>query len=223
MFLAGAALCAAVSIGAVNEGDGTTRLLVIMGILIAAFLGGAGWQFWLAITNASLRVVVLERGIASIRGGKANLLRFDDITSVTQQITDQYRYGVKVNTSHVYRVRLQDGRKVVFSDVIKNVAALGETIQHEATVRLLPDAIRRLETGIPLTFGKLVVSRDGIGTGQEIVPWSQVDPVKFNAGFITISRQGKKLAGGTQSAGKTPNLYVFLALVERMRRSRSAS
>lgn len=218
-FLAGAALCTAVSIGSYNEGDSTPRLLIIMGVLILAFLGGAVWQFWLAISNRNLRIVVFERGLASIRGGRADILRWDDITTVTQQVTDHYRYGVKVNTSHVYRVTLQNGRKVAFNDVIKNVGTLGETIQQKATAHLLPEAIRTLDSGTALTFNRLIISREGIGTVKGIAPWPEVDSVQMKAGLITVTRNGKSWI--SQTAAQTPNLFVFLALAERMKGSRS--
>jgi len=205
-----------VGIMASGEDDGT-RALIICGILGLAFIAYGISQFIQAVRNRNLRVVVLEKGLVRTGVGKPDVVNWDDITSVLQEITVHYRNGIKTNTTHKYTLTLANGNKLVFNDVVKNVEALGNTIQQETTRRLLPKYLQMYNSGSPITFGKLTFDKLGITRGKETIPWNQVADIKAERGMISIKIQGKKLDWMEQVAAM-PNLFVFLSLVDEILR-----
>jgi hypothetical protein len=195
------------------DGDDGGWIGALFGLLL---LAGAVWQIVVAIRNRDLRVVVLEQGVVRTGGGKREVLRWDDITSVFQAITVHYANGIKTGTTHVYTIFAQGGQKVVFNDTLKNVEALGASIQKEATNRLMPRYVQAYNSGGTVTFGKLTLSKAGISNGKDTIPWAQVQAVNINRGQINVRKEGKWLNWAGQSAAATPNLLIFLNLVDQI-------
>jgi len=196
--------------------NGSSGAVVVAGFFGLLMLGGGGWQLYVAIRDHDLRVVTLEKGVVRVGGGKTLVLPWDDITLVYQAITDHYRNGIKTNTTHVYTIFRTDKTKIVFNDSIKKVENLGTTIQKETTARLMPGYAKAYNAGNPVKFGKLTLSKSGINNGKETIPWDQVDAVNINRGQISVRKQGKWLGWAGQSAAATPNLFVFLSLVDQI-------
>lgn len=215
VFVVFAAACAAVGILADSTGA-----LIALGALALLFFGAGGWQFYQAFDTRSLRIVVMDQGIVRAKGSGAEVARWDDVDTFTFAITDHYRNGVKTGTTHIYTLTLRDGRKIVYNDVIRNVAALGDMIQDMVTPRLLPKYAERLQRGETLTFNRLVISRDRIGTSKQTVPWSEIDSVDLKRGQVVVTKQGKPLGWISQTVAQTPNLLVFLTLANRLKETR---
>lgn len=188
-----------------------------IGLLMAVvFLGLGVWQAVTAIRNHDLRVLVLEQGIVRLGGGKREVVRWDDITSVFQAIVVHYTNGIKTGTTHTYTIYAQHGQKVVFNDTVKNVEALGNTIQQQTSARLMPRYSQTYNSGAAVTFGKLTLSKAGISNDKETIPWEQVQAVNINAGQISVRKEGKWLNWAGQSASATPNLFIFLSMVDQI-------
>lgn len=195
------------------DGDSEAWLGALLGI---GLLAGAGWQFWTAVRSQNQRVVVLDKGVVRIDGAKTDIILWDDITGVYQAITVHYTNGIKTGTTHVYTVWKSDKTRVVFNDTFKNVQALGDTIQREATQRLMPRYANAYNSGGTVTFNQLSLSKAGIGNGKESIPWDQVEGVNFNRGQITVRKLGSRGNWARQSAAATPNLTIFLNLVDQI-------
>ena len=198
---------------AIAGGDDGAWIAVLFGALFGV---GAVWQGVTAFRNRDLRVVVLEKGLVRVGGGKTEILRWDDINSVFQAITVHYTNGIKTGTTHVYTVFAQSGQKIVFNDTLKNVEALGATIQREASSRLMPRYTQAYNSGGTATFGKLTLSKAGISNGKDTIPWDQVQAVNINRGQISVRKQGKWLNWAGQTAAATPNLFIFLNMIDQI-------
>ncbi len=179
-------------------------------------VGLGAFAIFRAINERDLRVIVLSKGLMQTKGGRHTLIRWEEIKEVWQAVTVHKRYGITTHTTHRYTILLRNEEKVLFTDTLKNVEALGKTIQEEVTKLLLPLVAEMLRSGQPVSFGKLVLSPQGLSNGRETIPWNQVEKVSLNQGIITVKKAGKWLNWSTVTVAQTPNIFVFLALVDRI-------
>jgi hypothetical protein len=185
-------------------------LFALGGVLLALGM----WAFWTGIRERGLQVLVFPDGLTRTARGTTEVIRWDDITEVLQQVTKHYTNGVYTGTTHVYTVRRAGKPDLMFNDALKNVEQLGNTIQQEIYKRLLPRAIATYNAGGVLHFGKLSVSLQGLSNGKETLAWSDVKGIKLDKGMIAVSKQGKWLNWSTATVAQTPNVFVFMALVD---------
>ncbi len=194
---------------------GTLVTLLIVGLLL---VGLGGYMLWLVIASLGTRIQLFEGGFSATQRGKTTVAAWGDVTTITQQIVRMRSYGIPVWTSHNYRLILANGAKLRFTESVGKVGNMGETMQRQITQALTPRALEALRTGANLPFGKLSVNPMGISNGSETLPWNEISNVTIQNGVIVIGRQGKRLRWGSSSVAKTPNVYVFLSLVDMMRR-----
>lgn len=210
----GVALLAAV--GATSGEDGALLAGLCVGAFSLLMWGGAAWMTRTALRKQKDRVVVFDTGLVRASGSKNEVVRWDELATVFQDITHYYRYGVRTRTRHVYTLFTRDNRKVLLTDSIVNVEALGNTIQQEVTRRLLPQYTQAYNSGGSVTFGRFTLNKAGLSYGGETIPWEQVEAVNINQGRISVRKQGKWLNWAGQNASSVPNLIVFLTLVDQI-------
>jgi len=163
------------------------------------------------------KAVVFADAVAEIKSGKANIIRWDDVVSVWQSITVTKMYGVvETGRRYFYTVQAKDGRRLVFGNAYKNVEALGKAIQQAVTTRLMPRYLETYNSGGTVKFGSLTLSKAGLSNGKETIPWNQVEQVTINRGTITVRRAGKWLGWTSQTAAGTPNLFIFLTMIDQI-------
>jgi hypothetical protein len=185
--------------------------LFIMGLLC----GGLGLALVVGTAlNWNTRVLVFPDGLVHIKNGKSSVFRWNDIGAVWQQITKRYVNGVYTGTTHFYTLRRYDGEQIKLNDSLGKVEELGNLVQSETFKRLMPKAIATYNAGGTVVFGKISVSPQGISNGKETLPWTEVKGVTIDRGVISVSKQGKWLRWASDTAANTPNLYVFLQLVD---------
>jgi hypothetical protein len=162
-----------------------------------------------------LRVRAYSDGLVQTKRGTNTVIRWHNIVAVWQNVTDYTYYRMfTYDTTHCYTIQLNNNRKLQFDDSIKNVAELGNVIQQQVTKRQLPDALKALEQGGTIPFGKLSVSAQGLSNGKETIPWWQVESVRLDRGIITVKKEGKWLNWSSIRVAETPNILVFLTLVD---------
>lgn len=172
---------------------------------------------WLAINALryyGLCVYVFTEGLVRLKGDKADAVRWDQVKTIWQKADKRYISSFYLGTSHAYTVQRDDGKKFTFNDGLRNVGVLGETLIREVNSRLVPEAIATYNAGKPVVFGKLSVSIHGISNGEEIVLWNQVKGIQVIKGALAVNKEGQLVNWPSIRAAKTPNLPVFLALVD---------
>lgn len=198
-------------------GQGGSWGLVILG---AIPLAAAALQVYAIFRNRDLRVVMFDKGFVRVGSGHTNIIRWDEIIGVYQSITTHYRveFGVarRSGTSHTYTVWTEDHRSIILNDTLTNVAELGKVIQQRATELLLPYYIGDYEDGETLNFNGLRVSKEGISTRRQTLPWDQVEDIGLVKGSIVVHKRGMTRDWATQSVSMTPNLLVFLHIVHQV-------
>ena len=63
---------------------------------------------------------------------------------------------------------------------------------------------------------QLGISKQGISNGKETIAWDQVKGINLDRGVINIQKEGKWFNWKSATVGGTPNVFVFLALVDQI-------
>lgn len=219
--------------GAVQWSSGANRYFFVAIGLMVILIGV--WLFVRAIRKRALgkRVLVFSEGLAYTQHGKTDIIRWDDVAAVWQNVIRHFyrqpwqtthRY---TGTTHVYTIKLNDGRKYTFDDALSNVGELGSTIQQESLHHILPRLRQVYEAGQTIPFGALSISKAGISRGYNTLPWDQVKEVEIYEGFLNVYSTKEqtitdliftkgKGTWASVAVAKTPNAFVFKALVDEI-------
>jgi len=182
-----------------------------IGLLI---LGVAVLVLRKAVRDYGRRVVIGPEGLVYTVGDRGETVRWDEVEAVYQRVTKRYIHGIYLGTTRRYIVHYDGDRRLTFDGKLADVDGLGARIQHEVTSRLLPRARASYDAGASLAFGALGVSRHGLSNGRETVAWNDIQSVRLDQGMLTVRKRGKWRNWSRIPVAKTPNVWVFLALVD---------
>jgi hypothetical protein len=187
-------------------------------IVAAVFLIPIGILCFLwCMSLMTLKVVLHEGGIVHMRHGKKRIISWFEIKNVWQQITEHYTNGAYTGTSYVYTLQLDDGSRFVYTNnMLGQVEKLGKAILDKTAQAIYPLAMMAYEKGQVVDFGTLGVSKKGLYYGSSLLKWREIDAVKINAGYISVSKRGKWFNWCNIAASSVPNLLIFLAMVNQI-------
>jgi hypothetical protein len=185
--------------GLIVQGMRSHQWLVILPILLIVVLlwGLLESTFWVR----GLRLVVCSEGLLRLWNEEAESIRWDEIRELWRDRQGHYAFS------------RADGTRFIINHVVRHADELGATIEEEVTWRLLPPALLRYHRGEPVRFGPVQVSRQGISSGGDILPWDSVGDVQVQGGLLAITRQETAPGGLYVSIKSTPNLCVLEALI----------
>lgn len=164
------------------------------------------------IAQSNLRVYTFINGLVRAKGGQVDVVRWDQVEAVWQNIFRMY-----ATTNHTYTVRRGDGATFKFSSVLRKIAHLGQTVQQAVTRVLLPRAIAAYNAGNAIPFGTLSVSVQGITHARETLVWNQVQGVEVKRGYVLVKKAGKSRTWVRLRVSTIPNFFVFMGLVNYAR------
>ena len=193
--------------------DGLLPVCGGLGLLLA--LAG-GYSIWQSRREQDLAIRAFHDGLTYSHKGKTEAMRWDDMTQVTMSLINNKNLRAMF---YNYTLQSSDGRKITFNyndQAMQNLQQLSDTIQREITARQLPQAIAAYNAGDNVTFGRLTVSKAGLSNGKEAIPWSEVEEVKLQNGAVTVRKKDKWLNWSSVTVGSTPNIYVFLHMVDQI-------
>jgi hypothetical protein len=188
-------------------------------ILLIIALVVAGLSVWGLVDNKrkqGMQLLVFPEGLAETKQEQTSLIRWDDISYSWQSVTKHYRTGIYTGTTHLYTIQTKDGQQYKFNDTYKNVEALGNLIQDEVARRIFPVVAQAYNAGQTVNFGQLNISKAGINNGKETIAWDEVKDVKLQSGIVTIKKEGKWLNWKNVTVAQTPNIFVFLGMVNQI-------
>jgi hypothetical protein len=206
-----------------TEPDGIQYLFGTVGFLIA-LLGWLGLR--IQKQETSICVQVFSEGFSYSRSGKTDQVRWDDITEATLGVVQKKlrHHRVILETFYEYRITPQSGTEIQFrlkKNAIPDIEQFSNTIRNEVTRRQLPKAIATFNEGGTIQFGNLSVSGTGINNGKETMAWSDIEELKLNKGSIKFLKKDKSSNWPDVLMGQTPNVFVFMALVNNVLKNRS--
>jgi hypothetical protein len=191
-------------------------LLLVCGGLGLLFALGGGYSIWQSRSEQDLAICTFRDGLTHTHKGKTEAMRWDEMDKVFMSLIDNKNVRA---IFYNYRLESGDGRKITFNyndQAMQNIRQLSDTIQREITNRQLPKVIAAYNDDNPVAFGSLTVSKSGLSNGKETIPWSEVEEVKLQDGAVTVRKKDKWLNWSSVTVGSTPNIYVFLHMVDQI-------
>ena len=189
----------------------------------AAFVGGGVVLLFMAAglylgsrAQLQVQVEVYGLGFATTDGlGRRRFCRWDDIDAVYEFI-GYYRATYRPN-QWVYTVRARDGQQIKLGMTIDNVQGLGHTILSEVGKRRLPQALKTYRAGGLVDLGQISLSSQGLVSGQQLLPWDQVDKIRFGRmGDVSIYQKDKRIPWKTIPHPRIANYPLFRAVIHQV-------
>lgn len=116
---------------------------------------------------------------------------------------------------HSYVVRSYRGVSLNIPQHYLRWSKLCDTIDHEATRYQYSLAQTLLQQGRPVSFGPLLLSRDGIYYGQDLLPWQFFGALSVDErwGLITITVKGYARPWAWLLVARVPNIALLQGLL----------
>ncbi len=196
-----------------NRVDDSGALVpLIFGVILLAL---GAWGLFNAIRNWALGVALYEGGFALKDRQGVKQVRWNDIDAVWQNITNHYRYGIKVSTTYLYTIQLNDKTKIALDNKYPKIGDLGKAISIGTANALLPKYIASIKSGQRISFGPLSLDLKGIYLGNKSLTWQEIKAVKIAQGIISVKKEGGWFNWATVTVPQIPNFFVFYELVSR--------
>ena len=171
-------------------------ILLIL-LLLAGLLESTRWV-------RDLHMVVCSEGLLRLWNNEAEAIRWDEIGELWRDRRGNYAFS------------RADGTRFIVNHVFRHADRLGATIEVEVIRRVLPQLLASYRRGEPVRFGPVQVSRQGISTGEDLLPWDMVGDVQVLGAHLVIMRQGTARGGLYVPIKSTPNLCVLEALIDAL-------
>ncbi|MCP5097810.1 MAG: hypothetical protein GY943_19865 [Chloroflexi bacterium] len=199
-------------------------ILAITETYSAGVCSGAGiitlllgiWTVWTYQREKNLSISLYQDGLVYVHHNKTDIVRWDVINQVEMSIF----YNRKLRSStYSYKLHMDDGKSVSFNyadGAIENLKQLSDTIQHQTSERLLVKATAEFNAGMPVVFGRLTASKEGLRYGNKMVLWSEVEDVQLRKGIVTVRKQGKHTSWASIPVAQISNIFVLMRLVHQI-------
>jgi hypothetical protein len=187
-------------------------------LIIAAIMFGLGLLAgWGAYTNWNKGVAVYERGFAYRDRKGIQPWGWQEMVSLTAAITRHYTNGIYTGTTHVYTLYNRQNQRLILNDAIKKVEGLAKMIQDAIYPLLYDRSSQQYNSGQPVVFGPVAVSKGGIQIGKKTYPWAEVKEVSIHQGILKVSKKdGGWFSGASAAASAIPNLGVLLSIIHQV-------
>ncbi len=117
--------------------------------------------------------------------------------------------------SQKLRVISSSGQNISLDQTLLNSSDAIRRILTRVNPRIMAEARKRLAQGDSIAFGKLSISPLGISwRNKQPVPYADVDSVRLAGGSFRVKLHGKWLDFVAVQAGKIPNIFVAIDLIQ---------
>ncbi len=191
----------------------------VVALLAAAGLALVGALLaYLVWNDRYTAVAVFERGVAYRDRKGERAFAFAEIGAVKQLRTHNYRNGQSVGTDYQYELRTRAGETMAFSGSrYGDIAIFGLGLVGGTAAASLPDALRLLDSGGSVQFGRLRVSAWGLQSAAGALPWPQVASVTVsNGALLTFDRAGRRVDALCADLASLPHAPVLFDLLKRV-------
>lgn len=191
---------------------------VIVGTVILLGLATPFLVGWiLALSALHWRLLLCQNGILVCKRRSTRWIPW-------RAISEYYEKNVSidgVSTGHQIHFRLKDGKKASIEVLFKDPAAISQGVKEHVVHALIGEGEAELSRGESVDFKYVQLSRHGLQTKGELIPWSDVQRVAIedNKGLnyqLRVSVSGKKRPLIDVPVTSFPNVDVFFHLVEKL-------
>lgn len=185
--------------------------LLVIGV---AFLFYGLYLSFKVIPVRNTHLYICAYGFLWVKEEKVRAIRWDQIEGVWHK---EERYGY-IYDIHTYTVRLVGGKTLKFNNNWHNILDLGHVLMNETSRYLFPQAMAVYNTGMPVVFGDLKLSLQGISGRKRNLAWSQIKNIDVGQTAVTIEATDDTTKPWAifRIAG-IPNLLVFEKLLDYTR------
>lgn len=110
-----------------EEGISFNKILFAL-TAIFAFIGGIGCVSSY-LKNRNALVKLYENGILVEKGGKEQIVLWNDIVTVEESVEKMYMKGTYIYDRYLYTIQKQNGETFELSNMISNIAEIGRVIK----------------------------------------------------------------------------------------------
>jgi hypothetical protein len=139
-------------------------------------------------------------------------VRFDDVDAVYLDFEQRGLWGVRLAPTAKVILTTHEGRRVVVPRGLTGAGHVLAAIDRKVERALVAPAQQALSAGEPLTFGRLVLERDGLEVGGEHLRWDEVERVEAARDALTIHAKGDR-RGASLPVRELPHPRVLVLLL----------
>lgn len=180
---------------------------------------GAYWA-WDIFSKRKYMAVLFQNGFTYFNGRQATSFKWDEITSVTQAVTQMSYFNViPAGTTKKFTIEGPSATLKMDGTLSKVDELLSEVRKNSYPCRF-ERQMQELEGGRTLQYGPLSISKaDGIQMKNKRIAWADIANMRIENGNLEIvSRQKGLFKNISTPIGKTSNVDVFLGISEAMTR-----
>jgi hypothetical protein len=199
----------ALAVGPATGGGWVGLLVLLTGLGALSCLSATVRRLLVARTVLYL----FDHGLVHAKGSSMTVFPWRD-TEVRRSVVQQ-----QDSPKPDYRYWLQrPGSQSVELSPTLGLDEFGPEMERRLTAERAPDAVDALAAGQRIPYGPFAVDLTGLTTPKGTITWPQVRAVEVKQGAVRVWRVD---GGRPQSieVAKVPNVFVFLALVETMRKA----
>src|SRR6185295_1236235 len=116
-------------------------------------------------------------------------------------------------TSITARILGPSGEKVVMTSNDKDVMKAFDIISARVNPRLVAEAMRRIQNGDTVAFGKLALSSRGIAWGaKDPILFDEIEKLTIEKGVLRLKKKGAWLGAISVPILRIPNVFVLTEL-----------
>ena len=167
-----------------------------------------------AYRNLGLYVLVFPEGVVRVRRGDVQAFFWEEITKLWQK-RNAFNWAYAFHGALVFAVQRADGGGVSFDDSLPELRELGQILQRETLLHLLPKALDAYDAGHTVDFGKVRMSQRGLGQEADSLSWREVKSILLNESELTVFKKSKWGHWLHTSVSEVPNFHVLRALIEQ--------
>jgi hypothetical protein len=203
--------------GGRSSDSGFPFIIIIAGLV---FVGAGVWNLVRGLRGMKTRVLVCDGGLIDCRPSRIDVCPWDEVDGFWRQVTDTrvYMNGVYQGTrrTHLFRVRMRDGRRLSFDDHYPQVGQLGPHIEEEVNRRRMPAILADLKAGRAVDFDAAVVSPHGLEVRGDRIAWNQIDFIELIQGTVFIRELYRIEPWAKVPVPQIANVFIFLNVVQSL-------
>jgi hypothetical protein len=134
-------------------------------------------------------LILTSKGLIGDDRAATGGVAWGQVKEIYQNLRDQYVNGMHTARIRKYSLVLANGRKLVIDQRYSGIDELGRQLQMQVTASLQSKAANALECGERLVFGSLAIAQSGLSLKGKELPWSEVENVSVNAGYLVVSKR----------------------------------
>ncbi|HKZ55847.1 MAG TPA: DUF6585 family protein [Anaerolineales bacterium] len=164
-----------------------------------------------------LQVQAFDGGLVIRRGRNERQIPWAMIQSIRTRSTSYGLLGLTWGSHLEAIVQLRDGRRLRWTQALRDLATLIQTIKHRTYPGLIVEYDQRIGQGHAIQFGPLQLTQEGLRKGRSFLPREQLGEAALQRGHLTIHPiQGKGRARMRIPASRVPNAELCLRLLREL-------